>query len=76
MPAMFYFYSHRGPQWNRMWKAGHGLLCGHRGLKMEQDMKYWLRFTLWASRFQDGTRREMPAMDYFAGIEVLIWNGT
>jgi hypothetical protein len=90
---MFYFCSHRGPQWNRMWKAGHGLLCGHRGLKplwnaghgllcgrrglkMEQDLKYWPRFTLWASRFQDGTRREMPAMDYFAGIEVSIWNGT
>jgi len=93
MPAMFYFYSHRGPQWSRMWKAGHGLLCGHRGLKplwneghgllcghrglkMEQDLKYWPRFTLWASRFQDGTRREMPAMDYFVGIEVSIWNGT
>jgi hypothetical protein len=43
---------------------------------MEQDMKYWLRFTLWASRFQDGTRSEVPAMDNFAGIEVLIWTGT
>ncbi len=104
MPAMFYFYSHRGPQWNRMWKAGHGLLCGHRGLKplwnadhmlcavaievsrwnrtcntghdllcghrrpkMELDVKCRPWITLWASRSQYGTGREMLDMFHFCG---------
>ncbi len=39
---MFYFYSHRGPQWNRMSKAGHGLLCGHRGLKQLWNARHGL----------------------------------
>jgi len=87
---MFYFYSHRGPQWNRMWKAGHGLLCGHRGLKPLWNAGHMLCavaievsnhcgmlatcFVLWSSRSQDGTGPAILAMIYFVGIDVPRWN--